>query len=287
MKKATDKRDAREKGPIMIKQRNQEKITVGYIRCSTMGQVQDGETLARQEALIRAHCAHHGIHKLEIVADEGLSGFKVARPGFQRLIRLCNEGKVTAVVVTDLSRLSRSVRDTLWFVDEIVQAKSVRLVSLTQDIDTGNPFGRAFLTFLAVFAQLYRDDVAFKTRAALSFKRSKGEKTGGNIPFGYDVIDKRLVVNDTEIESLRLIYSLRSAGLSLRSISRELTQRAIPSKTGAPWSHKVIWRLLKRVEIQETELLPNGADGTNGNGDKAPSVQLDVGDTNMGGKHDK
>lgn len=220
---------------------------VGYVRCSSIQQVQDGDTLLRQIELIGKYCADHGLGDPEIVPDEGISGFKAARPGFQRLLHLCRAGEVSHVVVTDLSRLSRSVRDTLSFVDEIVQRHGVRLISLTQDLDTGTPFGRAFLTFIAVFAQLYRDEIAFKTKVALRHKRSKGERYSGSVPYGYDDDGNgKLVASEHDQAAMTRAQALRAEGASLRAIARQLDQEGFKTKRGGSWSAQVIKDLLAR-----------------------------------------
>ena len=126
---------------------------VGYIRVSTNAQVADGESLERQEEQIRAFCARKGIPEadLQIISDGGLSGFKSSRPGFKSLTQLCLSKQVRMVVVYDLSRLSRSVRDTLAFVEDVMQKHGIEFVSLQNDIDTSTPMGKAFLTFNAMF----------------------------------------------------------------------------------------------------------------------------------------
>lgn len=69
--------------------------------------------------MIRRYCEDRGIQNLQIIKDEGLSGFKNNRPGFQLLKQLCRTGEVSTVIVYDLSRLSRSVRDTLAFIEDV------------------------------------------------------------------------------------------------------------------------------------------------------------------------
>lgn len=221
---------------------------VGYIRCSSVEQVQDGETLERQEDLIRAYCASKGITTIEIIADKGISGFKAARPGFQRLLELCRNGQVATVIVFDLSRLSRSVRDTLAFVDDFVQRRGIALVSLSQDLDTSTPMGKAFLGFIAIFNQLFRDEIAFKTKVALRHKKSKGEVYCGSIPYGFQAeAGGRLAVCEADHEVIAQIQVLRAQGLSLREIGRRLALGGIATKKGkTSWSPQVIKDLLAR-----------------------------------------
>lgn len=222
---------------------------IGYARCSSVAQVQDGETIPRQIEMIRRYCRDRELGEPEVITDEGLSGYKASRPGYQQLRELCLNGAVTHVVITDLSRLSRSVRDTLAFVDEIVQTHGVRLICLNLDLDTGTPFGRAFLTFVAVFAQLYRDDISYRTRVALAHKKSKGERYSGMVPYGFDENEEgNLVISSSDLDLIEKISSLRASGLSLRQIGHQLKQDSFRTKRGnSSWSPQVISDLLARA----------------------------------------
>jgi site-specific DNA recombinase len=241
---------------VSKKAKKQPLQVVGYIRVSTAMQVNDGESLERQEEQIRAFCLRKGIAEsdLQIVADKGVSGFKSNRPGFQKLIKLCTSKQVKMVVVYDLSRLSRSVRDTLGFVEDVIQKHGIEFASIQNDIDTSSPMGKAFLGFNAIFNQLYRDEIAFKTKAALTHKRSKGEKTGGVVPFGFILVgDTRLAAAPGEIQTIAYIHSLRERGMSLREIVAELYSKGIKTKTGKEkWNPKVVRGILERQITQVT-----------------------------------
>lgn len=225
------------------------KKVVAYTRVSTMGQAEDGESLDRQAARIRAYCEAKGLPEPEVICDEGLSGFKTNRDGFQRLVSLCESREVQTVIVYDLSRLSRSVRDTLEFIEDTINKNGIEFISLLNDIDTSTPTGKAFLGITAIFNQLYRDEIAYKTKEALSHKRAKKEKTGGVVPFGYELVDGvRLVPRADELETVKLIHSLRDQGLTLRGIVEVLSTKGIPTKTGkARWSPKVVRGILNRA----------------------------------------
>jgi DNA invertase Pin-like site-specific DNA recombinase len=185
----------------------------------------------------------------EIIVDEGLSGYKATRPGYLQLRERCLGGDATHVIITDLSRLSRSVRDTLAFVDEIVEKHRVRLICLNLDLDTGTPFGRAFLTFVAVFAQLYRDDISYRTRVALAHKKSKGERYSGMVPYGLEENHKgNLVPSSSDMKLMERISDLRASGRSLRQIALQLEQEGYRTKRGSSsWSPQVISDLVARA----------------------------------------
>lgn len=87
------------------------------------------------------------------------------------------------------------------------------------------------------------------TKAALSRKKSKGERTGGTVPFGFELVDDvKLLPKPEEFEILKLMHSLRKQGLTLREIVGVLTEKGIPTKTGrAGWQPKVVMRILDRT----------------------------------------
>lgn len=222
---------------------------LAYTRVSTLGQVEDGESLERQAARIKAYCEAKGLSEPEIITDEGLSGFKSNREGFQRLVSLCESKQVKTVIVYDLSRLSRSVRDTLEFIEDTINKNGIEFVSLLNDIDTSTPTGKAFLGITAIFNQLYRDEIAYKTKEALSHKRTKKEKTGGTVPFGFELVDGyRLTPQPGEYKVLKMMHSLRQQGLSLRDIVALLNKNGITTKTGkANWHPQVVKEVLDRT----------------------------------------
>lgn len=232
------------------------RMVVGYVRVSSEMQVADGESLARQEEQIRAYCAREGVaeSELEIISDGGISGAKANRRGYQRLMQLCTSRQVRMVVAYNLDRLSRDTLETLQF-EAAMKKHGVKLVTLQQEFDTSTPIGKAQFTFNAMFNQLYRDEIAFKTKAALAHKRSKGEKTGGIVPFGYTLVDGvRLAPLPGEIETIRQIHQLRKKGLSLRQIVGELNRQGIKTKTGkSKWSPQVVSAILERQISQITQ----------------------------------
>ena len=121
-------------------------------------------------------------------------------------------------------------------------------MSLSEQIDTTSAAGKMVFRMLAVLSEFERDLVSERTSAALSYKRANGFKTGGTVPFGYDVDDKgRLIENPEEQSIIRLVHSLRDQGRSLRAIATELGRRGIMSKTGKQWSAQTIKDVLVKA----------------------------------------
>ena len=225
---------------------------VGYIRVSTEDQAREGVSLEAQEASIRNWCQSKGYHLERVFSDAGMSGFKMKnRPGLQQALKAVSKGD--AFVVFSLSRFSRSVIECLMELDSL-NKRGVDFVSLSENIDTTTAMGKAFSGVLAIFNQLYRDQISEQTRVALEHKKSKGEKIGGDVPFGYEVGinplsgEKMLVPNHEEQKILKGIQNERSRGLSLRKIARDLEKNGITTKRGGgSWHPQVVSQLLRRA----------------------------------------
>ena len=219
---------------------------ITYTRVSTDEQATEGVSLDAQAAKLAAWANLNDAEIIGSYTDAGLSGTREDRPGLTAAIaHACKEGAV--VVVYSLSRLSRSTTLTIKLADELAK-HGADLVSLSEKIDTTTAAGRMVFRLLSSLAEFERDQIAERTKAALSHKKAKGERVG-SIPFGYDLAADgiNLVPNAAQQEALTLIAELRAAGLSLRQIASELTNRRIPTKKGNAWQAASILRILNRA----------------------------------------
>lgn len=222
--------------------------TIGYIRVSTQGQVEDGVSLDAQEAKVRAWAVLNEVESVLIFRDEGISGKRSDnRPGLQAALDAV--GKGDALIVYSLSRLSRSTRDTLAIAD-ILAKKEADLVSLSEKIDTSSASGKMVFRLLAVLAEFERDQVSDRTCFALSHKRAIGEKTGGDVPFGFKVRAGKLYRHAEEQKGIRLILNLHEKGESLRGICRKLEDAGVARKNGSlVWHPQVVKDILGRKPV--------------------------------------
>jgi site-specific DNA recombinase len=218
---------------------------IGYTRVSTDGQAQDGVSMDAQEAKLRAWADLNGAESVTIYRDAGISGKRADnRPGLQAA--LAAVGKGGALVVYSLSRLARSTKDTI-AIAEALDKRGADLVSLSEKIDTTTAAGKMVFRMLAVLSEFERDQVAERTRMALGHKRELGEKTGGDVPFGFRLEDGKLVPDEDEQKALKLIAELHAAGESLRGIAKELEARGYRTKTGrAQWHPQSVKQIIER-----------------------------------------
>ena len=217
---------------------------IGYIRVSTSGQVEDGVSLDAQEAKVRAW-AELNAAEVVIFRDEGISGSRSDnRPGLQDALTMV--GKGDALVVYSLSRLSRSTKDAL-ILAEVLSKKEADLVSLSEKIDTTTAAGKMVFRMLAVLSEFERDQISDRTRFALAHKKANGEKTGGDVPFGYYLDGVHLIEDENEQKAIALIRDLRKKGYTLQAICWELQREGYKTRRGnLKWQPKTVSRIIER-----------------------------------------
>ena len=216
---------------------------IGYVRVSTQGQVEDGVSMDAQEAKMRSWADLNGAEA--VIFRDGISGKRADnRPGLQAALDAV--GKGDALIVYSLSRLSRSTKDTL-ILSETLLKKEADLVSLSEKIDTTSAAGKMVFRMLAVLSEFERDQISDRTRFALAHKKANGEKTGGDVPFGYRVRAGKLYRHAEEQKAVALILNLAGKGSSLRAICRALEAAGHARKNGSrTWHPQIVADILKR-----------------------------------------
>ena len=214
---------------------------IGYVRVSTDEQAKSGLGLEAQIAKIKAYAELFDIELTEIIMDEGISGKTLERDGLKKAIKMLKEKKVEGMVIAKLDRLTRNVADLGTLVSTVFD--KAELYSVSEQINTKNAAGRLVLNVLVSVAQWERETICERTKDALQAKKARGEKTGGNIPFGFNQINGKLDRNEEEQAIISEIKSLKNKGLSLRKIAESLNARGIATKNGKTWTGTQIQRI--------------------------------------------
>jgi DNA invertase Pin-like site-specific DNA recombinase len=139
--------------------------------------------------------------------DGGFSGGNLERPGLKRLLADIEAGKVDIILLYKIDRLTRSLSDFAKIV-EILDRKGASFVSITQSFNTTTSMGRLTLNMLLSFAQFEREVTGERIRDKIYASKRKGIWMGGPVPLGYDVVERKLVVNEAEAEQVRKIMQL-------------------------------------------------------------------------------
>jgi site-specific DNA recombinase len=161
--------------------------------------------------------------------DGGFSGGTMDRPALQRLLGDIGAGKVDVVVVYKIDRLTRSLFDFAKIV-EAFDARGVSFVSITQQFNTTTSMGRLTLNVLLSFAQFEREVAGERIRDKIAASKKKGMWMGGLPPLGYDVEQRKLVVNDEEALTVVHIFQRYVQLRSVRALKAELDAAGIKSK---------------------------------------------------------
>jgi len=175
--------------------------------------------------------------------DGGFSGGTLERPALRRLLADIEEGRVDVVVVYKIDRLSRSLMDFARLV-EVFDAHAVTFVSVTQSFNTTTSMGRLTLNVLLSFAQFEREVIGERIRDKFAASRRKGMWMGGWAPLGYDIRDRKLIVNEAEAETVRTVFTRFVRIGSATELARALAQEGVRGKTGKPIDKAVIYKLL-------------------------------------------
>jgi DNA invertase Pin-like site-specific DNA recombinase len=177
------------------------KMTALYIRTSTDKQQTGLE--AQKRALIE-YCKNHSITDYRVYSDSGVSGTKEKRPALNQLMIDIEMGKVSAVIVYSFSRFARSVSHLMQAM-EVFKKLEVDFVSLTENIDTKTPMGKAMFVIISAISALERDLIAERVKNGMINARAKGKQIGR-----------------PETAPLDSIKSLRRRGLTYRQIAEVL-----------------------------------------------------------------
>jgi len=175
--------------------------------------------------------------------DGGFSGGNLERPGLKQLLADINDGLVDVVVVYKIDRLSRSLMDFSKLV-EVFDRNGVTFVSVTQSFNTTTSMGRLTLNILLSFAQFEREVIGERIRDKVAASRKRGIWMGGYVPLGYDVQDRKLLVNDEEAASVRLIFQRFVELGSATVLARELRGDGFRNKQGTLIDKGYLYRLL-------------------------------------------
>mgnify|MGYP000184974893 CR=1 FL=1 len=203
------------------------------------------------EAYIRSQKSAGWVALPDMYDDGGISGGTMERPALLRLLADIGAGRVDTVVVYKVDRLTRSLSDFAKIVDAF-DAKGVSFVSVTQQFNTTTSMGRLTLNMLLSFAQFEREVTGERIRDKIAASKQKGLWMGGLPPLGYDIIDRKLVINAPEAERVRYIFGRYADVKSVRALKADLDQASIVSKVrigqragGVPLARGALYLMLQ------------------------------------------
>lgn len=204
------------------------KKVVIYVRVSTQEQATEGYSIGEQLNRLRKYSDAHGWILAEEYVDPGYSGTNTNRPALQKLIRDIPSGKFDTILVYKLDRLSRSQKDTMQLIEDEFLANNIDFISMSENFDTGTPFGRAMIGILSVFAQLERDQIRERMGMGKAARAKEGKWGGGStVPIGYHYspADDMLYIDEYEAMQVREAFALFLKGIPYKTISDSFNKK--------------------------------------------------------------
>ena len=203
------------------------------------------------EAYVTSQKAEGWVALRDHYDDGGFSGGTLDRPALKQLISDIEAGLIDVIVVYKIDRLSRSLMDFARLV-EVFDRNNVTFVSVTQSFNTTTSMGRLTLNILLSFAQFEREVIGERIRDKFAASRKRGMWMGGFVPMGYDVKDRKLVVNEAEAETVRMIFDRFAALGSASTLARALQAEDVRNKRGKRIDKGFIYKLFgSRVYLGE------------------------------------
>lgn len=222
-----------------------------YARFSPRRNAAETETIQCQTDRCRAYCTAMDYAVVGEYSDEAKSGKDRNRDGLTAAIACAIENKAV-LVVRDLSRLTRDVRDALDIRDELMDG-GAGLVDLETRLDTASPMGECMMTVKGAFDKLMRITSAIKTSETLLWKQKNGQSISRHIPFGFKRGRREKLPSgrvrtfldkcDREQGIIRRVVELRDAGVSQIEIVRQMNREKV-SIRGHKWHVSTVQRIL-------------------------------------------
>ena len=202
-------------------------------KSSDEGLEQDFNSLDAQreacEAFITSQKHEGWVCLPEMYDDGGISGATLERPALKRLLQDIETERIDTVVVYKVDRLTRSLGDFAKIVD-VFDRQDVSFISVTQQFNTTTSMGRLTLNMLLSFAQFEREVTGERIRDKIAASKKKGMWMGGLVPLGYVINEKKLVINESEAETVRHICRRYAALGSVCALKEELDSDGVVSK---------------------------------------------------------
>ncbi|MGD6874209.1 recombinase family protein [Sutcliffiella horikoshii] len=167
--------------------------------------------------------------------DEGIIGKDIkGRPAMQRLISDVETDKFQAILVWKISRLSRNMLDTLVLLDKFEEF-GVKFISYSENFDTSSPIGKLVVQLMASIAEMERNTLSENVKLGMTQRAKEGSWNGG-VVFGYDSVEKELIINPKEAEVVKLVFTLYAEGKGLKAIANQLNKAGYRTKRGKHFS---------------------------------------------------
>lgn len=233
-------------------------VTALYARLSKDDDlVGDSNSIVHQKEILAEYAKEHGFTNIEFYVDDGFSGTNFNRPDFQRMMADAEEGKISTVIVKDMSRFGRDYIMVGYYTEIYFSNLDIRFIAINDNVDSNIQTENDLTPFKNVFNEWYARDTSKKIRAVFKAKGNSGKHLTTNPPFGYkkDPNDKdKWIIDDEAAATVRRIFQMYVDGYRISEIGHKLTEEKVETpilyymnrgiKTNARSEYPEIWDLM-------------------------------------------
>ena len=233
-------------------------VTALYARLSKDDDlVGDSNSIVHQKEILFKYAKELGFANCEFYVDDGFSGTNFNRPDFQRMMADAEEGKISTVIVKDMSRFGRDYIMVGYYTEIYFSNLDIRFIAINDNVDSNIQTENDLTPFKNVFNEWYARDTSKKIRAVFKAKGNSGKHLTTNPPFGYkkDPNDKdKWIIDDEAAATVRRIFQMYVDGYRISEIGHKLTEEKVETpilyymnrgiKTNARSEYPEIWDLM-------------------------------------------
>lgn len=227
-------------------------VTALYCRLSKDDeQIGDSNSIVHQKEILAKYAKEHGFVNCEFYVDDGFSGTNFNRPDFQRMMADAEEGKISTIIVKDMSRFGRDYIMVGYYTEIYFSNLDIRFIAINDNVDSNIQTENDLTPFKNVFNEWYAKDTSKKIRAVFKAKGNSGKHLTTNPPFGYikDPNDKeKWIIDDEAAATVRRIFEMFANGVRMPEIARKLTQEKVETPT--------LYNMKHGIKIRRTSEFP-------------------------------
>lgn len=190
-----------------------------------------------------AYAKAKGFSVIGRYVDMKLTGKDDTRPEFQRMLKDSHKGLFKYIIVWQLDRFARNKYASAIHKNTL-KKNGVKVLSAKEQIND-DPSGILMETMLEGMAEYYSAELAVKVKRGMFESFMKGQVIGGNKIYGYDVVDKKYVVNEKEAEVIRHVFDEYANNKTIKVIIKGLNAKGIRNKKGEPFVYNSLMNILK------------------------------------------
>lgn len=213
------------------RQTEQQLITALYERLSRDDELLgESNSIQTQKAILLDYANSHGFLNCVHYIDDGFSGGNFDRPAWKRMIADIEAGKVSAVIVKDMSRVGRDYLQTGYYTEVFFRQYEIRFIAISNNVDSNDQSTAEFAPFLNIMNEWYLRDASRKQKQAYQSRVKSGIPATNHVVYGYRKDPDRKhhwLVDEEAAEVVRRIFHLAASGLGVQHIAETLHREHI------------------------------------------------------------